>query len=233
MEYDEIEGLLLSRELSKNNPFYAHRYISIGTELPLRVLVVIPVKGLILLSKLKVLPEESEKCKQRYFKAKAVDGIIKLLSVKSNKPMIYLYENIVWPLYKKYCNAYNAFKLLANGRTNILKDIFIKDELKKELMEIINSRFTPKKIRSCIKLNCYNFYGIDAIKESLLEGEKIGTDKIPIKFRIIRSPLYECITYAVNENEGIKLMNEALSIVKNTIEMKGGNFLLEEDPLIV
>ena len=146
--------------------------------------------------------------------------------------MIYLYENIVWPLYKKYYNAYNAFKLLANGRKNILKDIFIKDELKKELMVIISSRFTPKKIRSCLKLTCYNFYGIDAIKESLLEGEKIGTDKIPIKFKIIGSPLYECITYAINENEGIKLMNEALSIVKHTIEMKGGNFLLEEAPSI-
>ena len=82
MEYDEIEGLLLSRELTKNNTFYAHSFISIGTELPLRVLEVIPIKGLILLSKIKVLPEESEKCKQRYFKAKVVDGIIKILSVK-------------------------------------------------------------------------------------------------------------------------------------------------------
>ena len=79
-----------------------------------------------------------------------------------------------------------------------------------------------------MKLTCYNFYGIDAIKESLLEGEKIGTDKILIKFKIITSPLYECITYAINENEDIKLMNEALSIVKHTIEIKGGNFLLEE-----
>ena len=116
-----------------------------------------------------------------------------------------------------YCRSQRSGKTTITSEIDINSHYINADDIKKE--------------HNCTSKEASDKAG--AIKESLLEGEKIGTDKIPIKFRIIVSPLYECITYAVNENEGIKLMNEALSIVKNTIEMKGGNFLLEEDPLIV
>ena len=48
-----------------------------------------------------------------------------------------------------------------------------------------------------------------------------------VKFRIVTSPLYECyINTTINyQDQGIKIMNEALLEVENTIKMKGGNFI--------
>ena len=89
----------------------------------------------------------------------------------------------------------------------------------------------PVKIRSDFKLTCYTFQGIDAIKEALLNGEKKGTEAIPIKFRVIGSPLYECSVSTINKKEGIDVMNSALAEVEKTIKEKGGNFLLESNPV--
>jgi translation initiation factor 2 subunit 1 len=81
-------------------------------------------------------------------------------------------------------------------------------------------------------LTCFSFEGIDAIKQSLLNGEKKGTESVPIKFRYIRSPLYECSVNIINKKEGIKIMNLALKEVKKSIEAKGGNFSLKVEPEI-
>ena len=238
LEYDEISGLLLIREITKDKAFYANRYLSVGNELVLRVIKVIPERKFISLSKIRVNPEEREKCKNKYNRAKIVYGICKLLSVKVNKPLLYLYQNIVWPLNKEHNKAYHIFKILAEGNNHerIMKKLEINEKIKEELINIIKIRFETKsiKIRSVIKLTCYNFYGIDAIKESLLNGEKIGTEKLPIKFKIIGSPLYECIINTVDKyrNDGIILMDQALLEVQNNIENRGGTFELCTTPCI-
>ena len=95
-------------------------------------------------------------------------------------------------------------------------------------MKILKVRLIPQpvKIRSDFKLTCYTFEGIDAIRESLLNGEKKGTINIPIKFRVIGSPLYECSISTINKKEGFEIMNNALEEVKKSIEAKGEVFLL-------
>ena len=105
-------------------------------------------------------------------------------------------------------------------------------EIKEELMKILKEKLRPQpvKIRSIFKLTCYTFDGIDAIKASLLNGEKKGTENIPIKFRIIGSPLYECNITTINIKEGFEVMKSALTEVQKSIEERGGNFLLEVNP---
>ena len=159
--------------------------------------------------------------KKKFGKSKAVEGIVKLLSVHTKKSMESLYKTIIWPLYKKHEHAYDALKSLLNGDDKVLEGLKITDEVKEELM------------KSAFKLSCYMFDGIDAIKESLLNGEKKGNEHIPIKFRVIGSPLYECTISTINKNEGIEVMNEALQEVKKSIEAKGGNFLIDINPMVL
>ena len=83
------------REITLDKAFYARRYIGVGYELALRVLNVNPENGFISLSKIRVNPKEAKNCKQKYINSKIVDGIIKLLAVKVNKPLLYLYQNII------------------------------------------------------------------------------------------------------------------------------------------
>ena len=91
----------------------------------------------------------------------------------------------------------------------------------------------PVKIRADFKLTCFKFEGIDAIKSALLEGEKLSTQEIPIKFRVIGSPIYECTTTTINKAEGIKLIGNALKAVEASIRLREGNFLLQTKPQVI
>ena len=220
--------MLFSGEITLKRVNYINRLLSVGKEEVLRVLRVDSQKGFIDLSKKQVKPDEIEECKKRFGKSRAVEGIVKLLSVHTKKSMESLYKNIIWPLYKNHEHAYDALKSLLNGDEHILEGLKITDEVKEELMKILKVRLIPQpvKIRSDFKLTFYTFEGIDAIRESLLNGEKKGTKNIPIKFRVIGSPLYECSISTINKKEGFEIMNNALEEVKKSIEAKGEVFLL-------
>jgi len=235
LEYDNIKGMLFSGEITLKRVNYINRLLSVGKEEVLRVLRVDSQKGFIDLSKKQVKTDEIDECKQKFGKSKAVEGIIKLLAVHTKKSMESLYKSIVWPLYKTNEHAYDALKSLLNGDDHILDGLKIADDVKEELMKILKVRLIPQpvKIRSDFKLTCYTFEGIDAIKESLINGEKKGTENIPIKFRVIGSPLYECSVSTINKKEGFEVMNKALEEVKKSIEAKGGSFLIETNPVVL
>ena len=234
-EYDSIQGMLYSDEVSVGKCKNIKQFISIGKDEVLTVLRVDLKRGFIDLSKKRVRPFESKECKIKFGKSKTVENIVKILSVHTSKTMEYLYKNIFWPLYKKYEHAYDGLKLILNGDDSIFDGFKIADNIKNELIQIIKKRLTPEpvKIRSLFELTCFSFEGIDAIKQSLLNGEKKGTESVPIKFRYIRSPLYECSVNIINKKEGIKIMNLALKEVKKSIEAKRGNFCLKVEPEIV
>jgi translation initiation factor 2 subunit 1 len=227
--------MLFSGEITLKRVNFINRLLSVGKEEVLRVLRVDTQKGFIDLSKKQVKTDEIDECKKKFGKSKAVEGIVKLLSVHTKKSMEYLYKNLIWPLYKTHEHAYDALKSILNGDDKILEGLKITDDIKEELIKILKVRLVPQpvKIRSDFKLTCYTFEGIDAIKASLLNGEKKGTEAIPIKFRVIGSPLYECSISTINKKEGIEVMNAALQEVKKSIEAKGGNFLLETNPEVL
>ena len=182
LEYDDIQGLLTIKQIAKHPGFYARRFLSVGNKLVLRVINVIPKRKLILLSKLRVSPAAEENHKKKYKKLKMIDGILKLLSIKTNKSLLLIYKNIVWPLYKRSNNPFILFDLILKDERK-LNGIKITEDMLEELNKIIKFRMgqKPLKIKSFFKLTCFNFYGIDAIKESLLNGEKKGTQNIPCK----------------------------------------------------
>lgn len=67
--------------------------------------------GYIDLSKRRVSAEEVVKCEEQYEKGKAVDSIMVQVAGKTGIPAETLYEQIAWPLSKRYGHAYEAFKL--------------------------------------------------------------------------------------------------------------------------
>jgi translation initiation factor 2 subunit 1 len=91
----------------------------------------------------------------------------------------------------------------------------------------------PVKIRSEFKLTCFKFEGIEAMRHALSEGERLSTNEISIKFRILGSPIYECTTETINKSEGLKLMGDALKKVESSIRHLEGNFLIQVKPTII
>jgi translation initiation factor 2 subunit 1 len=233
-EYNNIKGLLLCTEISRKRVNYVTRLIKEGKEEVLRVKTIDKEKGFIDLSKKSVKAEEVEQFKEKYAKSKAVHVIMKILSKKCNIPIDKLYKEITWPLYKNYEHAYDAFKLALNKFDEVFKDTKMTEPVKKELMEILRQRMKPKpvNIKSDFIVRCDEFEGIDAIKFALMEGEKKSTKNIPIKFKIISSPLYECSIETINKKEGLDVMGEALKEVERVILEKKGKFYLQSNPTV-
>ena len=82
----------MSKELSTNKVRFPRRILNVGKELVLKVIYSNPDEQKIVLSKIKVTPEETIRQREIYQKLLKVNGVIKLLSVKTNLPMLYLYE---------------------------------------------------------------------------------------------------------------------------------------------
>lgn len=234
MEYGKT-GLLFSTEVTLKKVNIINRVLSVGKDEVLRVIHVDTKKGYIDLSKIKVRADEIDQCKAKYAKSKQVDHIVRMLSVHTNTKIQTIYKRLIWPLYKTHPHALDALKEILSGNESILEGLKVDQSVKDELMKILKERLLPQpvKIRADFKLTCETFEGIDAIREALLNGRKKGTEKIPIKFTIIGSPLYECSLTTANKKEGIELMNQALDEVKRTIKEKKGNYFLETNPMVV
>ena len=234
LEYGK-KGLLFSSDISLKRVNYINRVLSVGKEEVLRVLFVDEKKGFIDLSKKQVKADEVDICKTKYGKSKQVETIVKMLAVHTNNSMETIYKKMIWPLYKTHEHALDALKEILDGNTTLLEKMKVDQKLKDELVKILKERLVPQpvKIRADFKLTCYTFDGIDAIKEALLSGEKKGTEKIPIKFTMIGSPLYECSLTTINKKEGYDIMNQALEEVKKSIKAKNGSYLLETSPMVI
>lgn len=67
--------------------------------------------GYIDLSKRRVSPEDVLKCEERYNKSKAVHSIMRHVAEATQTPLETLYQQIAWPLNRKYGHSHDAFKL--------------------------------------------------------------------------------------------------------------------------
>ena len=206
------------------------KVLSVGKVLVLQVINVDNVKGFIDLSNKNIKPEEVDKCNLRYAKSKQVENIVKLLALRTYKSMETIYKKIIWPLYKTHNHALDALEeVIEKGNLSILNRLNVNDEIKNELMNTLKKSM-PIKIRADFKLTCFNFDGIEAIKEALLKGEKKSTENIQIKLSIIKAPLYRCILTTMNIEKGFEIMNQVLEVIKRSIEARNGNYLLKVNP---
>ena len=133
LEYDNIDGMILLSELSRRRIRSIQKLIRVGRNEVVvvlrvdkekgmddshdlggygsRVLICGPYIGYIDLSKRRVSPEDIVKCEERFNKSKMVASIMRHVAEKTNTPMEILYQEIGWPLNKKYGHAVDAFKL--------------------------------------------------------------------------------------------------------------------------
>lgn len=111
LEYDNIDGMILLSELSRRRIRSIQKLIRVGRNEVVVVLRVDKEKGYIDLSKRRVSPEDIVKCEERFNKGKMVASIMRHVAEKTKTPMETLYQDIGWPLNKKYGHAVDAFKL--------------------------------------------------------------------------------------------------------------------------
>lgn len=225
MEYDHIEGMILLSELSRRRIRSINKLVRVNRSEVVMVIRVDKEKGYIDLSKRRVDPEDVTKCEERYNKAKAVHSVLRHVADLHDMVLETLYQQIGWPLYKKYGHAYDAFKLaVGESDEDIFEGIVISNEIKEALLSYIKRRLAPQpvKIRSDIEVTCYNYEGIDAIKEALLEGENAGSNETPVRIKLIAPPMYVMNCTTLDKEAGLEALNRAIEVIKRVITEKGG-----------
>ena len=152
--------MILLSELSRRRIRSIQKLIRVGRNEVVVVLRVDKDKGYIDLSKRRVSPEDIIKCEERYNKSKMVHSIMRHVAEKTSTPIQDLYENIGWPLNKKYGHSIDAFKLSITN-PDVWNDVtFPNDVVKEELQTYISKRLTPQptKVRSDIEGRAFHVH---------------------------------------------------------------------------
>lgn len=242
LEYNDIEGMILLSELSRRRIRSINKLVRVNRTEIVMVIRVDKEKGYIDLSKRRVDPEDVVKCEERYNKAKAVHSVMRhVAETIQGRTLEELYQQIGWPLYRKYGHAYDAFKIALTSDAdsadseNIFDGIDVDEATKNELVSYVKRRLAPQpvKIRADIEVTCFTYEGIDAIKEALADGEQRGTNDSPVKIKLIAPPMYVITSMTLDKDVGIETMNAAIEVIANSIRSKGGSLDVKMAPKAV
>ncbi|KAF9788446.1 eukaryotic translation initiation factor 2 subunit alpha [Thelephora terrestris] len=155
-------------------------------------------------------------------------------SVGEEERLEALYEQIAWPLGKKYGHTYDAFKLALAEPETVFSSLAqpIPASTLPILTATIARRLTPQaiKLRADIELTCYTPSGIDAIKKALRAGEKQSNDTVPIKAKLVAPPLYVLSTNATDKFAAVDRLEKAIESIQSVIEDLGGSLVIKMKP---
>mmetsp|Transcript_29240 Transcript_29240/g.69436 ORF Transcript_29240/g.69436 Transcript_29240/m.69436 type:complete len:434 (+) Transcript_29240:144-1445(+) len=234
LEYDDTEGMILLSELSRRRIRSVKKLINVGRQEVALVLRVDKDKGYIDLSKRRVSPEDVDNLEERFNKSKSVHSIMRNLATTEKRDVEDLYESFGWELGDEFGHILDAFKRLLSDHS-ILDRFHLSEDLRLALIKNVELRLTPQpvKVRSDFEVTCFAYEGIDAIKEALLAGIKVGTEVNPITVRLIAPPLYVMTCNTLDQDFGIDLLEQALAKIKEEITNRKGEILVKMAPTAV
>uniref|UniRef100_A0A8C9SC84 Eukaryotic translation initiation factor 2 subunit 1 n=1 Tax=Scleropages formosus TaxID=113540 RepID=A0A8C9SC84_SCLFO len=239
LEYNDIEGMILLSELSRRRIRSINKLIRIGRNECVVVIRVDKEKGYIDLSKRRVSPEEAIKCEDKFTKSKTVYSILRhvaeVLDYNKDEQLESLYQRTAWVFDEKYKRpGYGAYDVF-NSPSILIRDCHLTEDERRVLIDNINRRLTPQavKIRADVEVACYGYEGIDAVKEALRAGLNCSTEAMPIKINLIAPPRYVMTTTTLERTEGLSVLNQAMTAIKEKIEEKRGVFNIQMEPKVV
>lgn len=235
LEYGGIEGMIMSSELTRRRIRSIHKLIRVGRQEVVAVVRVDQEKGYIDLSKRRVTPEDIPKAEEKFNKSKQVHSIMRHVAETCKVPLIQLYQEFGWDLYKKFGHAYDAFKIAVTNPEQVLASYTLREDVKASLLKNIKRRLTPQpiKIRADLEVTCFAYEGIDAIKDALRAGESLSLEDMPIKIKLVAPPLYVMMTTSMNKEKGIQALHDAIAKMKTTIKAKQGDVNVKVEPRAV
>lgn len=224
LEYDNIDGMILLSELSRRRIRSIQKLIRIGRNEVVVVLRVDKDKGYIDLSKRRVSPEDIVRCEERYNKSKSVHSIMRHVAGKTNTPILKLYEDIGWPLNRKFGHANDAFKLSITNPDVWNDVVFPSQAVKEEFQSYIGKKLTPHptKVRADIDVTCFKYEGIDAVKEALRKAEAKNAPDAEVRVKLVSPPRYVLTSQCLDKQVGIELLEQGIKDIKESISAAGG-----------
>ncbi|OLQ13461.1 Eukaryotic translation initiation factor 2 subunit alpha [Symbiodinium microadriaticum] len=237
LEYDNHEGMLLNSELSKRRIRSLAKLVKVGKTEICMVLRVDQEKGYVDLSKRRVEPEDATAKEESFAKAKAVHGIMRHVAQTHQIPVNELCCKASWPLYKKYNNAFEAYKKHINQEIDLWSEIdfsqpgmdltHLADKIKEDIETNLKRRLIQAtiRLRAKIEVSCDKYEGIDAVKDALAEGFKASTEECEVKINLVAHPLFVLTCICRDKPTGMAVLEDAMERIKTSIEEKKGEYL--------
>ena len=235
LEYDNIDGMILLSELSRRRIRSIQKLIRIGRNEVVVVLRVDKEKGYIDLSKRRVSAEDIVRCEERYNKSKSVHSIMRHVAEKTKTPIEDLYQDIGWPLNKKYGHANDAFKLSITNPDVWNDVVFPSEVVKNEFHDYIGKKLTPHptKVRADVEVTCFKYDGIDAVKNALRKAKAKETPENQVSVRLVSPPHYVLTSQCLDKALGVKMLEEAITDIETSIKEAGGGCAVRMAPKAV
>ncbi|OUS41905.1 eukaryotic translation initiation factor 2 alpha subunit-domain-containing protein [Ostreococcus tauri] len=244
LEYDNIEGMILLSELTRRRIRSVSKLIKVGRIEPVMVLRVDKEKGYIDLSKRRVSPEDVRACEEKYNKSKMVHSILRhVAETTPSQSLVDLYECLGWPLYQIYGHAFEAFRLMVTDPESVfervqlsgLTDDAVEEYVKTALLKDIRRRMTPQplKIRADVELTCFEYDGVEHIRNALKSAENVTQDGCDVKVSLVASPLYVFTTQTADKEVGIQAIATAISSASDSIVHANGIINVKEHARVV
>ncbi|PRP76446.1 eukaryotic translation initiation factor 2 subunit alpha [Planoprotostelium fungivorum] len=234
-EYNNAEGMIMLSELSRQRIRSINKIIRVGRKEAAVVLRVDKEKGYIDLSKRRISEEETARCVRKYNKSVEVQSILRRVAEQLVIDLEELYVKVGWPLNLKFGHAYDAFRLAILDEETVFKETMASSEMREAVMTIVRHRLTPTqtKVRADIEITCFRYEGIDAIKEALREGEKLSTESINLKIKLVAPPHFVIFCSSLKKEEALKAVGAAVDAIREAITQRRGGFNLKTPPRLV
>lgn len=69
-----------------------------------------------------------------------------------------------------------------------------------------------------LDIRCTGIDGVNAIKEALKAGEKVGNEEVPVKITYLAAPFYVVTVDSLDKELGFKTIENAIEEIKTTLE---------------
>merc|ERR1719486_592558 len=118
---------------------------------------------------------------------------------------------------------------------NALADLNLSKEVHEALMTGVKRRLTPQacKLRGRVEMQCFEYEGVEAVKRALMKGQSVSTEQLEVKIKLVAPPQYVLIANCMDREEGLKILDDAIKLIKEDIEKAGGTFTLRTKPEVV
>lgn len=245
LEYGGREGMINLGEISKRRVRSMAKLLRLGSTEVCMVVSVDEEKGYVNLSKKRVASEDCAPKQEAFAKAKAIHGIMQHVAATNELDVMELCNKVSWPLQKKYPSALDAFKKHVNGELDIWKDLdfsgpgqdlsHVQDKLKNDIETVLQRRLMASSVRLQAKCEvaCSEYEGIDAVKESVMEGFKASKEDLEVNIKLVAHPLFTLSCMSRDKELGISTLENAMELIQKAIEQKGGTFAVKSKPSFI
>uniref|UniRef100_A0A6C0CKJ1 S1 motif domain-containing protein n=1 Tax=viral metagenome TaxID=1070528 RepID=A0A6C0CKJ1_9ZZZZ len=241
-EYDSIEGMIPSNELSRRKyRVKVRQIVKEGTKTPLVVINVNPATGCVDMSKKRMTEEDNEECQVWYKKSKTVDGIVKRVSDVCELDPQDVYRDYIWGLYgspddssseasndDEDLDSTHAYDILkkedcVEGWPECVKQTFLQEISKK-----LNARVQHTLVKE-MEIVCNDMNGIQHIKDAFAKADAKYPD---VKSAIQKIPAYTATLITYDPQTGCNDLEDYANLVKTNILAHNGHFRVIKEPIV-